>query len=135
MKLFNKKTKEKNKPDIKSDVKEERPIEGQAVLPTAPSLPKGGDAHSYRVVLSPHIAEKGTVLGEQNKYIFKINENANKTEIKKAVGNLYGVEVAKVSVLHMPSKYRQVGRHEGKKSGFKKAIVTLKEGSKIDIAS
>ena len=132
MKLFNKKTKEKKEPEIK----EEKPVvEEQEVLPSSPSLPKGGDAHSYRVVLSPHIAEKGTILGEMNKYIFKVNENANKTEIKKAIRNLYKVEVAKVHVLHMPSKFRRVGKYEGRKTGFKKAIVTLKEGSKIDIAA
>lgn len=131
MKMFNKKTKEKDEPEVK----DEKPIEERTSLPSAPALPKGGDADSYQVVLAPHIAEKGTILGEMNKYIFKVNENANKTEIKKAISNLYKVEVAKVSVLHMPSKYRQVGRHKGWKTGFKKAIVTLKEGSKIDIAA
>lgn len=130
MVFFKRKKEEENKTLVPKDA-----VDEPMALPSAPSLPKGGDAHSYRVVLSPHIAEKGTVLGELNKYIFKVNENANKTEIGKAVENLYKVEVAKVNILHMPSKYRQVGRHKGRKPGFKKAIVTLKEGSKIDIAS
>ncbi|MBI2670233.1 MAG: 50S ribosomal protein L23 [Candidatus Yanofskybacteria bacterium] len=130
MALFKRKIKEKEVADKEKEIPKK---EESAELPAGASLPKGGDAHSYRVVLSPHISEKGTVLGEQNKYIFKVTENANKIDIKKAVGNLYKVEVAEVRVLHMPSKHRQVGRHEGRKPGFKKAIVTLKEGSKIDI--
>lgn len=128
MKLFAKKQK-KEEPKVK----EERSVEKQQTA--LPSLPEGGDALSYQVVLSPHIAEKGTVLGELNKYIFKVNDNANKTEIKKAVESLYKVEVTKVHVLHMPSKFRRVGKYEGTKPGFKKAIITLKEGNKIDTAS
>lgn len=126
----------KRKPKDTEEIQKEKELVGeQEVLLPTPSLPKGGDEHSYQVVLSPHIAEKGTVLGELNKYIFKVNENVNKTEIKKAIGNLYKVEVAKVHILHMPSKFRRVGKHEGRKPGFKKAIITLKEGSKIDIAT
>ena len=131
MKLFNKKTKEKDEPKKI----EEKPVDEQAVSPAASALPKGGDASSYRVVLSPHITEKGTIAGEQNKYVFRVAESANKLEIKKAVRGLYKVDVAKVRVLYVRPKTRQVGRREGHKPGFKKAIVTLKEGSKIDLAS
>lgn len=129
MALFKRKPKETTETQ-----KEEKSVEQGEVLPSAPSLPKGGDEHSYRVVLSPHITEKGTVVGEHNKYIFKVSTDANKTEIKKAVGNLYKVEVAKVHILHMPSKFRRVGKYEGKKPGFKKAIITLQPGNKIDTA-
>ena len=131
MKLFNKKTKEKEEPEKQG----ERPVEEQAALPSAPSLPKGGDAQSYQVVLSPHVTEKGTLLAEKNKYIFKVAPGVHKIEIKKAVASLYKVEVEDVNLLYAPSKLRQVGRITGHKPGFKKAIVTLKEGSKIDIAS
>ena len=131
MKFFNKKTKEQEKPETK----EEKPVDEQAVLPAAPSLPKGGDASSYRVVLSPHITEKGTIVSEQNKYVFRVAESANKVEIKKAIKGLYKVDVAKVRVLYVRPKIRQAGKRKGQKPGFKKAIVTLKEGSKIDLAS
>lgn len=104
-------------------------------IPAGAALPKGGDAHSYEIVLSPHITEKGTLLGEHNKYVFKVPAAANKLDIKKAVENLYKVEVAKVRTSYLPSKYRRVGRFEGSKSGFKKTTVTLKEGSKIDLAA
>jgi large subunit ribosomal protein L23 len=99
------------------------------------ALPKGGDAHSYGVVLSPYVTEKGTMVAVQNKYVFKVAKNANKTEIAKAVESLYKVGVAGVHIAYAPSKHRRVGRYEGRKPGFKKAIVTLREGDKIDIAT
>lgn len=131
MALFKRKQKEKEELDIK----ENKPVEKQDVLPSVPSLPRGGDAHSYQVILSPHITEKGTLMGKDNKYSFKIAAGANKTEVKKAIEGLYKVRVDRVNVSYLPSKSRQVGRFKGFKLGFKKAIVTLKEGSKIDLAN
>lgn len=131
MKLFNKKSKDKEEP---KKTEEKHTKEGTEIS-AGPVLPKGGDAHSYQIVLSPHITEKGTMMSDKNKYVFRIAGGANKTEVKKAVESLYKVEVAKVHVSYAQSKLRRVGRHEGQKSGFKKAIVTLKEGSKIDIAA
>lgn len=131
MKFFNKKTKNQKEPEKIS----EKPTNEQAVLPVAPSLPKGGDAGSYRVVLSPHVTEKATLMGEQNKYVFRVAGDVNKLEVKRAIRNLYKVEVEKVRVVYAKSKLRMVGRREGHKPGFKKAIVTLKEGSKIDLAT
>ena len=133
MGLFKRKTKEKDEAAGKEEKK--KPAEEQVEIPAGPSLPKGGDAHSYKIVSAPHITEKGTIISGQNKYVFRIAGSANKTEVKKAVESLYKVEVAKVHVLYVQSKSRRVGRYEGRKSGFKKAIVTLKEGSKIDIAA
>ncbi|MBI4160288.1 MAG: 50S ribosomal protein L23 [Candidatus Yanofskybacteria bacterium] len=97
-------------------------------------MPKGGDAHSYDVVIAPYITEKGTLMLEHNKYVFRVSGDANKNDVSRAVKNLYKVEVDTVHIVYMPSKHRRVGRHEGRKPGFKKAIVTLKEGSKIDLA-
>ena len=131
MALFNKKKKEE-KPQ--KDTGEEIP-KTETQLSVAPILPKGGDSHSYRVILSPHVTEKGSLLGEQNQYVFKVAGSVNKLQVKVAVENLYKVEVAKVRVSYLPSKYRRVGRFEGAKSGFKKAVVTLKEGGKIDLAN
>ena len=104
--------------------------------PTAPvvKLPKGEDAHSYQIILRPIITEKGGLLEGYGQYLFKVAKDANKVEIKKAVEKLYKVRVDKVNVASVPSKFRRVGEHEGKKSGFKKAIVTLKKGDKIEIA-
>lgn len=135
--LFGKK--EKNKPalSVRRGEKEPKPEKkkAQEVVAPATKLPKGEDAYSYRIILEPHITEKGTLLGEQNKYAFRVASGAGKVEIKKAIQKLYKVGVKKVHILKMPSKFRQVGRFEGKRPGFKKAIVTLKEGDKIEIAA
>lgn len=133
MALFSKKKTKKDEP-VQEEKTEKNPAEvnpGEGGV----ALPKGGDAHSYRVILSPHITEKGTLMSEQNKYIFKIADDANKTEVKKAVESLYKVKVAKTHIAYAKSKFRQVGRYQGRKAGFKKAIVTLKEGSKIDVVA
>lgn len=127
MALFGKKKNNESK-----EVKEETP---QTAGDGSVALPRGEDANAHRIILGPHITEKGSIMGAENKYIFRVAKNANKSEIKKAIGNLYKVEVARVNVLKALSKSRRVGRHEGRKPGFKKAVVTLKEGSKIDIAT
>jgi len=133
MGLFSRKKKEKEeeKPKPRETVKEEiaPPAGGPAV-----KLPKGEDAESYRIILGPHITEKGTALEELGKYLFRVARDSNKLEIKKAIEKLYKVKVDKVHILKMPSKFRQVGKYEGRRPGFKKAVVTLKEGERIEMA-
>lgn len=89
-------------------------------------------ALAYSVIKRPVVTEKGGLLAQQNKYLFKVHTSAGKTEIQKAVGALYNVTVKSVNVITVPRKKRVRGRVEGYKSGFKKAVVTLKEGDKID---
>jgi large subunit ribosomal protein L23 len=138
---FKKKTKkeevqkiEKEKPEEKTEkeeskkeeVKKMRPLADQKKIPQA-----------YRVIREPHITEKATFLIDQNKYVFKISPEANKVEIKKTVEALYGVKVEKVNLIHMAPKKRRLGRTEGwrhgLKKGFKKAIITLAKGEKIEL--
>lgn len=88
---------------------------------------------SYEVIKAPHISEKATNLAEKNKYIFTIYKNANKPEIKKAVEGIYGVNVLGVNVIKIPHKKRRLGRQEGFKKAYQKAVVTIKEGQKIEI--
>lgn len=129
MALFGKKKEDKAEKQVK-----DKSAEVQSAPPTGTALPKGGDAHSYEVVLSPHITEKGTNMGPLGKYVFKVANNANKIEIRKAVEKLYKVRVNHVNITKAPVKYKQMGRQQGHKSGFKKATVTLKQGDKIDLA-
>lgn len=81
----------------------------------------------------PLITEKGTQLGQQGKYLFLVEKEANKPEIKKIVEKVYKVKVADVNVLNIKPKPRRLGRTLGVKPGYKKAIVTLKPGQKLDI--
>ena len=89
---------------------------------------------------SPHdiiknilVTEKGSYMGPQNKYLFVVANSANKIEIKSAVEHIYKVKVADVNTLIMRGKKRRVRFVEGKKSDWKKAIVTLKPGQHIEI--
>lgn len=81
----------------------------------------------------PHISEKATFLSENGKYVFKIYKNANKSEIKKAISNLYGVAVKKVNIINIKTKTRILRGRKGEKPGYKKAIITLEKGHKIEI--
>jgi large subunit ribosomal protein L23 len=69
----------------------------------------------------------------QNKYVFRVNKASNKVSIKKAVEDLYKVSVLEVNVVNIPPKKRIYGRTKGFKSGFKKAMIKLKEGDKIEL--
>ncbi|MDP2604282.1 MAG: 50S ribosomal protein L23 [Deltaproteobacteria bacterium] len=85
------------------------------------------------VIQSPLISEKGSLLTEtSNQVLFKVRPDANKIEVKKAVEALFKVKVEKVRVARYLGKVRRVGRSMGRRSDWKKAYVTLREGDKID---
>ncbi len=78
--------------------------------------------------------EKGTILAEKNKYLFSVRKDANKIQIKKAVEDIYKVKVADVNTQVVPGKLKRVRTQIGKTPDWKKAVVTLKEGQKINLA-
>ena len=88
--------------------------------------------HVREVLRRPLITEKSTVLQAQNKYAFEIAGGANKTMIKQAVEKAFKVTVTGVNVITMRGKTRRIGRREVHTSPWKKAIVTLKAGEKIE---
>jgi large subunit ribosomal protein L23 len=79
------------------------------------------------------ITEKSTDLSGLRKYVFIVDRKANKSEIKKAIESIYKVKVSGVNIINTKGKQKRLGRSLGKTSAFKKAVVTLKEGEKIDI--
>lgn len=85
------------------------------------------------MLIHPLITEKTANLASQRKYVFRVDARGNKSEIRKEVERLYNVKVTAVNILVAKSKKRRVGKIEGRKPGFKKAIVTLKEGSTIEV--
>jgi large subunit ribosomal protein L23 len=89
--------------------------------------------HSYEVLRRPLITEKNTMLVEQNKYAFEVAGNANKPQIKDAVEKAFKVKVASVNVMCVPGKMRRAGRQRGMTSPWKKAVVTLEPGHKIEL--
>jgi len=86
-----------------------------------------------KIVIRPLITEKSTLLKEEdNQYLFEVERSANKIEIKKAVEYLFKVRVAKVRTINVLGKVKRLGRRYGKRPDWKKAIVTLKEGDRIE---
>ena len=85
------------------------------------------------IILSPVLTEKVTDLGEsQNKYAFRVSRDSNKTEIGRSVEVLFRVNVEKVNTITMRGKKKRVRFRIGKTPDWKKAIVTIKEGQKIE---
>lgn len=82
------------------------------------------------IIKRPVITERTSESIDQLKYVFEVELKANKTEIKQAIEQIFGVKVVKVNTLRMPAKPRRYGRHSGYTSEWKKAIVQLAEGSK-----
>ena len=82
------------------------------------------------IILKPVITEKSMDDLQTGKYTFKVAKDANKSEIKKAVEELFDVKVAKVNTMNCNGRAKRVGRFAGKTPDWKKAIITLTEGSK-----
>ena len=90
---------------------------------------------SYDVLKNLIRTEKGTEMLKSNKYIFRVMESANKVEIKRAVEEVYNVTVTKVNTAIMQGKWKRLRYQEGKTPDWKKAMVTLKDGDRIEIAA
>ena len=86
-------------------------------------------------VIQPIITEKATILTEQNKTVFKVNKYASKSVIKKNIEKLFKVNVTKVNIINLKSKKKFKQGKMSTKSGYKKAIVTLKKGQSIDLTT
>ena len=88
--------------------------------------------HLYDVLRRPMITEKNTILQEQNKYVFEVAKEANKPQVKQAVEKAFKVKVTTVNMIMVPGKSKRVGRRVIQTHPWKKAIVTLKAGNKIE---
>jgi len=84
----------------------------------------------HDIIIKPLITEKTMDMQQQKKYTFVVDKRSNKTEIKNALESIFGVEVAKVNTVNMRGKMKRMGRFEGKRPDWKKAIVTLTDKSK-----
>lgn len=84
----------------------------------------------YDVIIKPVISEKSMDAAQVKKYTFKVAVDANKTEVKNAVEEIFDVEVAKVNIMNVVGKKKRMGRYVGMTAATKKAIVTLTEDSK-----
>jgi len=124
-----KKEEERRQEEIKS-VKKPKEIKKE-VVPKKEKRTVIGEA--YRIIGAPRVTEKATDLAKGNQYVFRVFAKANKTEIKKAVEDLYNVDVLNVEIIRVPRKRRRLGRISGWRKGYKKAIIRIKEGQKIEV--
>ncbi len=90
------------------------------------------DKHSL-LVKQAWVTEKAGDLSGLGKYVFIVDRQANKVNVKEKIESIYGVKVQDVNIIRTKGKEKRLGRSLGRTSGLKKAIVTLKEGNKIDI--
>jgi len=82
------------------------------------------------IIRRPVVTEKSTDLMAEKKYVFEVDPKANKTEIKQAVEQIFGVKVEKVNTMNVRGKVKRFGRYSGRRRNWKKAIVKLTEDSK-----
>lgn len=85
------------------------------------------------LIRRPLITEKATLLLENNQYVFEVAPKATKPDIRAAIESLFDVKVTGVSTVNLPRKKRRVGRFEGFRPRYKRAIVTLAEGDSITL--
>ena len=86
-------------------------------------------------IISPNVTEKSTSLSEFNKIVFKVHKGASKKAIKKSVEKIFKVNVIKINTINIKGKNKIVRNKKAFKSGYKKAIITLKKGQSIDLAT
>lgn len=108
-------------------------VKEPAVKKEKKSGPKVTPIHYFNIITRPHISEKAFDINERGQYVFVVSDEANKSEIAKAIENFYKVVVSSVNIVRVPNKPKRYKGVMGVKSGYKKAIVTLKKGSKIDV--
>lgn len=127
----------------KSEVKEETVLTPDGKLTTvakradskskAPKVKKEDTGQAYHVLIRAHITEKASYLAGANQYVFDVEPHANKIEITKAIHKLYGVTPVKVTVMNVRGKDVKYGRSQGRTKGWRKAMVSLPAGQKIQI--
>ena len=86
----------------------------------------------YEIIYAPIITEKSAMMEAENKYAFKVDPRANKTEIKQAIESIFNVKVVSITTSNSHPKKRRVGKYTGYVDKYKKAIVKLAEGNSIN---
>ena len=91
--------------------------------------------HLYDKILSPIVTEKSTNISDQNKIIFKVNNKANKKNLKTNIEKIFKVNVIKVNIINKKTRIKTTRGKKVRVKGFKKAIITLKKGQNIDLTT
>ena len=91
--------------------------------------------HYLDTIISPNVTEKSTSLSVNNKIVFKVHKGASKNLIKKNIEKIFKVNVVKINTINLKGKSKMVRNKKTFKPGYKKAIITLKKGQSIDLAT
>ncbi len=91
--------------------------------------------HLYDKILSPLLTEKSTNLSGENKIVFKVRKDANKSNLKSNIEKIFKVNVIKINIINKQNRTKLTRGKKVKVSGFKKAIITLKKGQSIDLTT
>jgi len=89
----------------------------------------------FDTIVSPVITEKATTLSEFNKTVFRVHKGASKNSIKKSIEKIFKVNVIKINTINLKGRTKMVKGKKSSRPGYKKAIVTLKKGQSIDLAT
>lgn len=132
-KVFNKKSSQETKAESKAKVAEKKE---DLILPAKSDLPKTGKSKASRVFavfIKPLVSEKNSIAASRDIYAFAVQRSANKIEVAKAFKALYNVKPLSVRVMIMPEKQKRYGRIAGTRGEWKKAIIRVPKGAKVDI--
>jgi large subunit ribosomal protein L23 len=135
--MFDSKKEEKNSKTVKETAKNKvakKDSKDKKKKKVSEELIKKADLVN-KVIINPVVSEDAMQKTAEGKYVFKVDPNSNKNQVAEAVEALYGVDVLKVNVMKYKQKNHRFRMTKGKKSGFKKAIVTIKSGQEIELFS
>ena len=126
------------RPVVPELAKEKDVNQSEVKTPKAEKVPakkiiKRIDSNAYKVLLEPVVTEKATDLVQFGKYCFKVAPKANKMEVAKSIMNVYGVKPIKVNFIKQKGRKTRYGRTQGRTKGYKKAIISLSPGDKIEL--
>lgn len=131
-KVFNKKSSQDNKAEAKAAAKKE--ILSPAVKnEPAQTATKAKTSRAFAVFIKPLVSEKNSISASDDIYAFAVRRSANKVEVAKAFSALYNVKPLNVRMMIMPEKHKRYGRIAGTRGEWKKAIIRVPKGVKVDI--
>lgn len=118
---------------IKTQKPKDVKIQQEKIKKTEIKINKANYKDAYKILIKPINTEKSTDMAILNHYVFEVAKNSNKTEIKKAIQAVYNVKPIKINILKIKGKNKRHGKTKGKTKDWKKAIITLKQGEKIEM--
>ena len=128
-------TNKKMKDDLKkqADVKAPKKVEKKETVTAVKKSDKQLSGNAFKILLQPIVSEKCAIAESRGTYTFCVARDTNKTEVKKAIKQVYGVMPKKIRIINIEGRKARYGQHSGRRSDWKKAIVSLPAGQSIDV--